>query len=141
MSSSMQGSSAPVRDVRSEQAGVLDTGWLACSAVLLLIAGSLNFFQGLFALNQSDYLVNQLLFSNLDAWGWTFVVWGSLQFLAGAFAFTGSAVARYTGVTLATIATVLWFLMIFAAPFAAILGGIVNLVIIYGLTAAQQRSY
>ena len=38
---------------------------------------------GIVAVVNSDYLVNELLFSNLDAWGWFFIVYGAIQCAVG----------------------------------------------------------
>jgi hypothetical protein len=44
-----------------------------------------------------------------------------------------------TGITLAVVASVLWFFMIFAAPFAAIVGIALNVIIIYGMSQALNE--
>jgi hypothetical protein len=48
---------------------------------------------------------------------------------------------NYIGVLLASTATFLWFIMIFAAPWAALLGVTVNLLIIYGLTTGAEPEW
>jgi hypothetical protein len=116
------------------------SGWATFAAVLLLIAGAFNVMHGLVALNQSDYLINQLLYDNLDVWGWVFLAWGALQVLAGLMSFGTGSVGPAIGIGLASVATVLWFFMIFAAPFAAVLGFVVNIMIIYGLTTGRDAS-
>jgi len=42
---------------------------------------------------------------------------------------------------LAIIAIVMWFLMIFGAPFGAMIGIIVNLCILYGLTVGAMDDW
>ena len=42
------------------------------------------------AISNSNYLTNQLLFANLDTWGWFFVIWGALQVIAGIAVFGGA---------------------------------------------------
>lgn len=140
MSGQVGGTSAPPRRSQSGSNEFLTSGWLACAAILLMVAGAFNILHGLVALNESSYLVNEVLFANMDAWGWTFLIWGAVQVLAGAFATTGSVVARGTGIGMAMFACMLWFLMIFAAPFAAIIGIAVNVMIVYGLTAPDTRA-
>jgi hypothetical protein len=44
-------------------------------------------------------------------------------------------------VIVAVAAIVLWFLMIFSAPFGAMIGIIVNLCILYGLTVGAQDDW
>jgi hypothetical protein len=126
--------------VRDGARGYVDTGWLTCASILLVVSGAFNILHGLVALNQSEYLVNQVLFGNLDAWGWTFLVWGVLQAVAGAVAIGGATWARMLGVGLGTFACLLWFVMIFAAPFAALAGIVVNVMVIYGMSTTPPRS-
>jgi hypothetical protein len=46
-----------------------------------------------------------------------------------------------TGVALAVTAIVLWFFMMFSAPFPAMVGTIVNLCILYGLTVGAEDDW
>lgn len=136
MTSNISGGSDPRAYGTSR--GAATTGWLVCAAMLLIVAGMFNVLHGLVAINNSDYLVNELLFSSLDTWGWIFLGWGVLQVISGAFSWSGSTWAMVTGGVMAMIAMMLWFLMIFAAPFAALVGIGVNVMILYGLTVGAE---
>ena len=59
------------------------SGWIGFAGVMLVLVGCFNIINGIAAISNSDYLVNQLLFANLDAWGWFFLLWGILQIFAG----------------------------------------------------------
>src|SRR6476659_9589504 len=72
-------------------------GWVVFAGVLLMLVGTFNIVNGIAAIGNSDYLVNQLLFSNLDAWGWFFLVWGVIQVFAGFAVIGGSGWAAIVG--------------------------------------------
>jgi hypothetical protein len=101
---------------------------------MLAVAGALNILGGLTALNEADYLVNQVLYSDLETWGWIFLVWGAVQLLAGILTFGTGLVGPYIGVAVAGIACVLWFFLVFAAPIPALIGIAINASVIYGLS-------
>src|SRR3954447_14495355 len=74
------------------------TGWVAFAGTMLILVGCLNVIDGIAAIANSDYLVNQLLFANLDAWGWFFLIWGIIQICTGLAIFTGASWAAVVGV-------------------------------------------
>ena len=65
-------------------------GWLGFAGIMLVLVGFFNVIDGISAISGSKYVVNQLLFANLDTWGWFFLIWGVLQICAG-FAILGGA--------------------------------------------------
>jgi hypothetical protein len=72
-------------------------------AVMLMLAGAFNVLDGVVAVANPDYLRDDLLFSNLSAWGWFFIVFGAAQCLTGALVLRGSQVALWPGIALAGI--------------------------------------
>lgn len=138
MSSSMSGGTPTTRSVNPARTSDI-SGWKVFAGVALLIAGGFNIANGLIAIDNSSLYVAQTLFGNLEAWGWAFVIWGALQMLAGGLSFSHSMAWSMLGVGLATVSCMFWFVMIFAAPFAALLGVILNIAIIYGLTVGAQE--
>src|SRR6185436_7006462 len=73
---------------------------------MMVLVGILQFFEGLIALlDGSDFLLrtsNYVFQLDSTVWGWTHLVIGVLVAAAGAFIFTGSAVARGVGILLAS---------------------------------------
>jgi hypothetical protein len=138
MSSSISGGTPTTRQATTSRTTDV-SGWKVFAAVTLLIAGGFNIANGLIAIDDSDLLVAKAMFGNLEAWGWAFVIWGGLQMLAGALSFGHSIAWSMLGVGLAVVACMFWFVMIFAAPFAALLGVILNIAVIYGLTVGAQE--
>ena len=65
---------------RADRGGDYDVagaGWLTFAGVMLTMVGFFNVINGIAAIGDSKYLVNQVLFSNLHAWGWFMLIWGS----------------------------------------------------------------
>jgi hypothetical protein len=66
--------------------------------VMLMLVGAFNVLDGIVALTNPDYFHNDLLFSNLTAWGWFFAIYGGAQVLIGIAVLAGSQVALWPGV-------------------------------------------
>lgn len=64
--------------------------WLDFACVILVLTGFFNVIAGLSMISDSSYVNDRLLFSNLHAWGWFYVVWGILHAVAGIAAFRGA---------------------------------------------------
>jgi len=114
------------------------TGWTVFASVMLLVVGALNLINGFTALQHTGYYTNHLVYTNLTFWGWAFLIWGALQILAGAVTLSRNTWGAYLGVGLAATSAILWFFMIFAAPFAAMLGVAVSLLVVGGFTAGMH---
>src|SRR5881409_3657748 len=72
--------------------------WVVFAAVLMLLAGVFNVIDGIAAISGADYLADRLLFANLDAWGWFFLVWGVIQILSGISIYRGASWAARVGI-------------------------------------------
>ncbi|MFL5950581.1 MAG: hypothetical protein ACJ74M_03160 [Gaiellaceae bacterium] len=66
------------------------TTWLDLGAMLLFLVGAFNVIDGIAAISDSKYVVNQVLFANLHAWGWFFLIWGVIQLFAAFAVFRGA---------------------------------------------------
>ncbi len=116
------------------------SGWVRLAAILLIFAGAMNIIHG-FTLLEHDSYVADKLYSNFTFWGWVFLIGGIVQIVSGAAVLGRRLIGYQAGVILAVTAIVLWFLMIFSAPFGAMIGIIVNLCILYGLTVGAQDDW
>jgi uncharacterized membrane protein len=115
------------------------TGWVAFAGTLLILVGVFNIIDGIAALANSDYLVNQLLFSNLDAWGWFFLIWGAVQVCTGFAVYAGASWAMIVGVVSAfgnAIAQLSWARVY---PVWAICAIVLDVLIIYALVVYGGR--
>jgi hypothetical protein len=57
--------------------------WLDLAAILLLLVGIFNIIDGIAAISDAKVMSDHVLFANLHAWGWFFLVVGVVQVLAG----------------------------------------------------------
>jgi hypothetical protein len=126
---------------RAATRGIGLTGWGAFGAVTLIVLGGLNIVNGFTAIHNDQYFSRDIVYHNLTAWGWVFLIWGTLQVVAGVLVFAHSTAGYYMGVCLAGTATILWFFMLFAAPIPAMVAVIVGLVVIYSLTVGSQDAF
>jgi hypothetical protein len=114
------------------------TGGAIFAAATLIVLGGLNLVNGYTAIENSSYFKSQIVYDNLTFWGWAFLIWGALELIAGALVFFHSRSGYYMGIGIAMTAAVLWFFMIFAAPWAALVGVLVSMVVLFSLTSALE---
>ncbi len=112
--------------------------WVDFAACLMLLAGALDFFQGLIAIVRDKYYTvtpNQVIVFDLTTWGWILLFWGTAVALAGFGLWLRSSVARWCAIAVTGI-NVIWELS-FAGGNNFPLWGLVvialNLVVLYAL--------
>ena len=127
--------------VTSENRAAIVPGWVWFAGVMLFVAGSFQLIHGFAALERKQYFSHQIVYSNLTFWGWVFLIWGTLQIVAGMLSIAGRMLGNYIGVMLAATAMILWFFMIFTTPLAAVLGVILNALVVYGLTTGAAPEW
>jgi hypothetical protein len=122
------------------------TGWIIFAGIAMIIAGANMFINGAWALNASTAVQNtfkgQLLFSdtNLDTWGWIYLIIGGIVLLAGIFVFLRQRWAVMVGIIAATVQAVMAFFWIFSDKWAAALVIIViDLLVLHALVAYGDR--
>ncbi|HEY7196952.1 MAG TPA: hypothetical protein VH306_07185 [Gaiellaceae bacterium] len=114
-------------------------GWLTFAGILLILVGFFNVIDGIAAIVNSDYLANQLLFANLDAWGWFFLIWGIIQILAGFAVFAGSAFGAIVGIVTAFFNIIAQLAWAQTYPVWAIAAIVADVLVIYGLVVYGGR--
>jgi uncharacterized membrane protein len=128
---------APLDSTQAEEAS--GTGWVAFAGTMLVLVGCFNVIDGISAIANSDYLVNQLLFANLHAWGWFFLIWGALQICTGFAIYSGAGWAAIVGVVSAfgnAIAQLSWARVY---PVWAIAAIVLDVLVIYALVVYGGR--
>ena len=82
------------------------SGWIAFGGWLMVIIGSLDFFEGLIAVIRGQYYVltaNQIIVFNIRTWGWVTLIWGIVVVLAGMGLLSGSSWARWFTIIVASL--------------------------------------
>jgi hypothetical protein len=122
------------------------TGWIIFAGIAMIIAGANMFINGAWALNASTAIENtfkgQLLFSdtNLDTWGWIYVIVGGVVLLAGIFVFLRQRWAVMVGIVAATVQAIMAFFWIFSDKWAAALVVILlDMLVLHALVAYGDR--
>jgi len=120
-------------------------GWIGFAAIVMLIIGFIDFFQGLIALLKDDYFVVTpagFLAVNLTSWGWIMVVWGVLLVLAGLALSAGAGWARWFTIIVVAINffAQLGFLGNSQYPLWALTALALNVVVLYALTVRWNES-
>ena len=113
--------------------------WVDFAAFLMMLAGALDFFQGLIAIVRDQYYTvtpNQVIVVDLTTWGWLFLFWGSVVALTGIGLWLRSTLVRWFAIAI-TALNVIWELG-FAGGNDFTLWGLVvialNIVVLYALT-------
>jgi hypothetical protein len=112
-------------------------GLTATAALLLILAGAFQFFQGLAAVIKGSVFVasQETIYKfNVSTWGWIHLVIGVVVVLTGFALLAGATWARVLGIVLAILAAVANFLWIPYQPIWAILVIILDVAVIWALT-------
>lgn len=115
------------------------SGWISFAGVMLITVGFFNVIDGIAAIANSDYLANQLLFANLDAWGWFFLIWGIVQILAGFAIFGGATWAAIVGIVAAFFNLIAQLSWARAYPVWALCAMTLDVLVIYALVVHGGR--
>jgi hypothetical protein len=117
------------------------SGWLTYAAVLITMAGALNFGYGLAAILKSHFYVANTRFvvSDLNTWGWVVMLTGILEFCVAAGVWMRAQWARWTAVVLASLNGIAQLLFIPAYPWLSLAIFTLDLLAIYGLVAYGGR--
>jgi hypothetical protein len=118
-------------------------GWISFAAIMMIIVGALDFFEGLIAIVRGKYYVvssNQIIVFNLSTWGWLTLFWGILLVLVGFALASGAGWARWLTVVLAGVNILgqLSFLGSSTWPLWTLVIISLNIVVIYALTARWE---
>jgi hypothetical protein len=119
------------------------SGWISFAAIVMMIVGTLDFFEGLIAVVRGKYYVvssSQVIVFDTRTWGWLTLLFGIVLVIAGAALAGGAGWARWVTVLLASVNILgqlswlgssswpLWTLVIIA----------LNFTVIYALTARWE---
>ena len=110
-------------------------GWITFAGIILMIAGVMDFLNGLWALDAQDTAVDALFWNNnIEAWGWFYILIGIGLAVTGFFIFRRAGWAMVAGVAVACFGAIANLFWIFSYPLASVLLITLNLLVVYGLT-------
>ena len=112
---------------------IAGAGWIAFAGIMLTMSGFFNVINGIAAIANSNYLANQLLFANMHAWGWFFLIWGIILIVAGFAVFSGASWAAIVGVVAAFFNVIAQLSWARTYPVWAISAMVIDVLVIYGL--------
>jgi len=118
-----------------------DSGWAAFAGVILFVVGSLNALWGLGGILNSDVVVvggHGAILADITTWGWVHLILGVVIAVTGAGLLMGKTTARWAAVFFVAVNAVLQIVWFPAAPLWAFLMIILDVVILYELTARWQ---
>jgi hypothetical protein len=121
------------------------SGWIGFAAIVMVIIGGIDFFQGLIAVFDDQYYVvtaSGFLVFDLTQWGWLMMIWGVLLVLAGLALAAGQGWARWFTIILVGLNffAQLGFLGNSNYPLWALTALALNVVVLYALTARWSES-
>ena len=121
------------------------SGWIGFAAVLLVIVGGIDFFQGLIALFEDDYYVptqSGFLVLDLTGWGWTMLLWGVVLVLGGFGLAAGQGWARWFAIVVVSLNFIaqLGFLGNTQNTLWSLTGIALSIIVLYALTARWSES-
>jgi hypothetical protein len=121
---------APPGEVMSE---VDRHSWLDLAGILLFLVGAFNIIDGISAISDAKVMSNHVLFSNLHAWGWFFLIVGIVQIVAGWAVMKGAGWAAILGVGTAFVNAVAQLSASHTFPFWSLTIVAIDVLVIYGL--------
>jgi hypothetical protein len=114
------------------------SGWATFAGVVMFIVGSLDALWGLGGILNDDIVIvggQGAIIADITTWGWVHLILGSIVALTGLGLLVGNEAARWVGVFVLAINAILQIVWFPAAPLWAFLIIILNVTIIYQLTA------
>jgi hypothetical protein len=115
-------------------------GWLAFAGIMLMLVGFFNVINGLVAIDgSSGYLSDEVLFSNLETWGWFFLIWGIIQIVASFSILSGRSFGVFIGIIAAFFNAIAQLAWLNTNTAWAVLAIFVDVLVIYGLAVYGGR--
>jgi hypothetical protein len=116
-------------------------GLVLFAAILLLVAGFFNLIDGIAAVAKSSVFAGNAhyVWGDLRAWGWTVLILGALQLVAGIGVLTGNQLARWFAVAVVGLNAISQMFFIPSYPFWSLTIIAVDVVALWGLCAYGSR--
>jgi hypothetical protein len=111
-------------------------GWIAFAGIMLILAGVIDFFNGIWAVSAQSVIkdgYDTAVWDNLTAWGWIYILLGIGLIVTGFFIFQRAPWAIMVGIVVSTIGAILHAFWLFSYPGISLIMIIINLLVLYGL--------
>jgi hypothetical protein len=98
-------------------------GLILFAAIMLIMVGCFQFFEGLVAIFQNEFYVatrNYVFKFDATTWGWIHLIWGLVMAFAGWGLLSGRTWARVVAITVALVSAIANFLWLPYYPFWAL---------------------
>ena len=119
------------------------SGWITFAAVVALLAGAYNVLTGIAAITDDDTLAGtakEVLFGfNLSVWGWSTLITGAFQILAGVLILQRNEWGLALGVSLAGLSALITVFVIFVFPLWSIAVLSLDALVIYALLTKRDE--
>ena len=113
-------------------------GWVTFAALMLVLLGALNGFQGFLALFDDGYFVarsDQLVLISYEAWGDVLLVWGATLMIVGAGLNARRGWARWAAIVVVIVDAIFQVGFLPSMPLLATALIALDVVVLYALTA------
>jgi hypothetical protein len=129
----------PDEDFYREDSGM---GWVVFAGAMLAMLATLNLIEGIAAVSNSTFFVNDAKFilSDLNTWGWVLIALGVIQGLTAIGVWMQVKGVRWIGVIIASLNAIAQMLFFPAYPFWSLMLFSLDILVIYGLIAHGARS-
>jgi hypothetical protein len=113
-------------------------GWISFAAIVMVVVGVLDFFEGLIAIVRDNYYAihgGQLIVFDTTTWGWVALIWGIVLVLAGLALMSGAGWARWFTIIVASVnilGQLSWLGAVSYPLWALVIVGL-NIVVLYAL--------
>lgn len=120
-------------------------GWIAFAAIVMVVLGFIDLFEGLIAVFNDNYFVVTpagFLVVDVTTWGWVMIIWGVLLAFAGLALLAGQGWARWFTIVAVSVNLLgqLGFLGNSQYPLWALTAIALNVLVLFALTARWSES-
>ena len=110
----------------------------AVGAFLVMLVGCVNLLDGIVAVVNADYFRHDIIFENVEAWGWLFIAFGIAQLAAGGGAWAGFRGAQWAAVVFCAVNAVVQLAHLQHYPAWSITAIVIDVAVIYFLVVHGQ---
>jgi hypothetical protein len=119
------------------------SGWVTFAALMLVLLGAMNGFQGFLALFDDGYFVapgDDLVLISYNAWGAVLLLWGGILMLVGAGLNARRGWARWTAIVVVMLDVILQIGFLPSFPLLATALIALDIIVVYALTARWDEA-